>query len=169
ERQELEKLRGLVKELKDIIKDRSEELKKYTSENRKLKSKIRELEVKNEALNQEFTHLKSQVEAIEKDFGDLETLKKKAAEMEIELKEKDKLIDELEKKNEKLKRYEQILSDDPKFKILEILENVKQISVKRLSTALGMATTNVRMALKDLANLGIVKLEGDEVFLVENK
>ncbi len=159
------KIKAEVKILQDTLSQRNSQISdlenkilKLNEENTTLRNRIEQDKTRIEGLESELQRLKA-------DLNRLTEYERKLNQLQIEYAQLQKLSANQKEELDRINKLKKILSSDPKFKVLQILESVNEVSIDALNTAIGYTPIMTRKIISELSEAGIVEVNGGNVKL----
>ncbi|MEM2109047.1 MAG: hypothetical protein QW327_00945 [Candidatus Odinarchaeota archaeon] len=163
------KVKAEIKILKDALSqknsqaaDLENQISKLTDENNSLKNKIEESKMRVE-------QLESELQRVKKDLGRASEYDKRLNQLQMEYAELQRINAKQREELNRVEKLKKILVSEPKFKVLQILESVNEISIEALNTAIGYTPLMTKKIINELSEANIVEVNGNSVKLKREK
>ncbi len=159
------KIKAEIKILQDTLTQKNSQISelenkilKLSEENSNLKNVREQDKARIEQLESELQHCKA-------DLNRLSEYDRKLNQLQMEYTELKKINSKQKEELDRFDKLKKILSAEPKFKILQILESVNEVSIDALNTAIGYTPIMTKKIINELVEAGIVEVNGGNVKL----
>lgn len=159
------KIKAEIKMLQDMLTQKNSQISalenkilKLSEENSNLRNEREQDKARIEQLESELQHSKA-------DLNRLSEYDRKLNQLQMEYTELKKINSKQREELNRVDKLKKILSADPKFKVLQILESVNEVSIDALNTAIGYTPIMTKKIINELAEAGIVEVNGGNVKL----